>query len=104
MAATYSTLGTIATQPDFQNRVNVAMQTAALAVYNESGTVTGHAARAAFASKVANGNFNLVAACFSVLTGTAVGANAVVGTSGNGILDSDIQNQVNAAWNCFAGA
>jgi|SRR5262249_51958670 len=104
MAATYSDLGTICEQPDFQRRVAVAMNVAAVNIYSEPGTTTGHAARAAFSTKVANGNYNLQAACFAVMQSATIQAGASPTVVGNGILDTDLQTQVNGIWNALAGA
>lgn len=89
---------------EFQQRVNYAMSVAAVAVYSESTGTTGHAIRAAFATRVLNGNFNLVAACFAVLTNPTIAAEAVPGQSGNNIPDADIQFAINSIWNALAGA
>lgn len=101
--ATYSTLGFIATLTDLQNRVGIAMSSAAVAIYNESNTVTGHTARAAYATKVLNGNYNLPAVCLAVLINSTIQSEAQ-NIAGNNILDSDIQFQVNSIWNALAGA
>lgn len=97
------TPGTIS-QSEFQQRVNYAMSVAAVAVYNESAGTTGHAARAAFATRVLSGNFNLIATCYAVLTNPTIGAEAVPGQPGNGIPDADIQFAINSIWNALAGA
>jgi hypothetical protein len=102
--ATYSTLGQIAYQPDFQNRVAIAMNSAAVSIYNESNTVTGHTARAAFANKVLTGNYNLLASCLGVLVNSTIQGEASGTTVGNNIPDTDIQFQVNSIWNALAGA
>lgn len=104
MAATFSQLGQIASQPDFQNRVAIAMMNTAIAVYNEGSGVTGHAARALYATKVLNGNYALTQAIEGVLTSSTIIAEATVATAGNGIADADISNQISAMWNALAGA
>jgi len=104
MAATFSQLGEIAGHPDFIRRVNVAMNNAALNVYNESSTTPGHQARASFATKVVNGQYNLEAAVYGILTGTAIINEANPAIPGDGIADADISTEVAAAWNVFAGA
>lgn len=104
MAASYAQLGDIAGQPEFRRRVNVGMSTAATAIYNEASTVTGHVARAAYATKVTNGNFNLDAAVWLVLSDPTVQSNAVTNVPGNGITDAAIENAISADWNCMAGA
>lgn len=102
--ATYSILGQIATQPDFQSRVAVALNSAAVSVYSESTSTTGHVARALYATKVLTGQYNLHAACFGVLVNSTIQSEAVQGTVGNAIPDSDIQFQINSIWNALAGA
>lgn len=103
--ATFSQLGQIAPTVNFANRVRIAMQTAAAAVYSEVNTTPGHAARVAYATKVANGTYNLGEACFLVLTNSTIAAEAVVTTTpDNAIPDADIQFAVNSFWNLLAGA
>lgn len=102
--ASYSVLGQIATQPDFQNRVAFAMNSAAVSVYNEAGSTTGHVARALYATKVLTGQYSLSAACLGVLVNSTIQGEAVQNTVGNAIPDSDIQFQVNSIWNALAGA
>lgn len=102
--ATYSQLGQLALTADFQSRVGYAMNVAAEAVYTEVNTVTGHAARAAYATKVVNGNYSLAAACLLVLTNSTIAAEASLTTAGNSVPDSDIQFSVNSVWNTLAGA
>lgn len=102
--ATFAQLGTIATSGEYQQRVAYAMGVAAAAVYAEGTGVTGHVARAAFATKVANGTYNLPAAAILVLSNSTIAAEAVVTGSGNSIPDTDIQFSVNSLWNVLAGA
>jgi hypothetical protein len=109
--ATFAQLGQLVTQnpTEFQSRVNYAMCVAAINVYAEGTGVTGHAARAAFSTRVLTGNFNLIGACFAVLTNPTISAEATLPAqgqppNGNGIPDSDIQFAVNSIWNALAGA
>lgn len=105
MAASYADLGQISRSDEFQRRVSIAMNNAAAAVYSEAGTVTGHAARAAFGSKVASGSYNLQACCLAVLSqATIMNEASLLTTPGNAIPDTDLQNAVNSLWNLFAGA
>lgn len=104
MTASFSALGQIAGQPDFQQRVNIAMNEAAINIYNEATTTPGHALRAEFSTKVTNGQYNLIAACNAVLTGSAVMANANPSIPGNGIADADLSTEIAAMWNTLAGA
>lgn len=103
MAANFAQLAQIAASQEFQQRVGYAMNVAASNVYSEAGTVTGHGVRATFATKVANGNFNLGAAALAVLTNATIAAEASIGVSLNTIPDSDIQFAVNSLWNILAG-
>lgn len=102
--ATLSVLGQIAGQPDFINRIAVSMSAAAIAIYNEGTGVTGHVARAAFATKVLNGTYSLSAAVLGVLASATIQGEAVVNVAGNAIADADINNQISAMWNALAGA
>jgi hypothetical protein len=102
--ATFIALGQIAATPEFQSRVAYSMGVAAAAVYSEVNTVTGHAARAAYAVKVANGSYNLASAAMVVLGNSTIAAEANNGISGNAIPDADIQFAVNSLWNMLAGA
>lgn len=102
--ATFAQLGTIATQGEYQQRVGYAMGVAAAAVYAESTGITGHVARAAFATKVANGTYSLPAAAIMVLSNSTIAGEAVITGSGNSIPDSDIQFAVNSLWNVMSGA
>lgn len=104
MAATFSDLGTIAKDANFQARVNYAMLVAAVNVYAEVATTTGHAQRKAFALLVFFGNYNPVQACAMVLTNATIAAEAVLATTPSfAIPDGDIQFAVNSLWNDFAG-
>ena len=105
MALSYADAGQLAKTDEFLRRVAYAMQSAAVAVYSEQGTVTGHAARAAYATKVSNGTFDLATAALVVLTNASILAEGnLTTTPGNGIPDSDIQFAVNSVWNLLAGA
>ncbi len=104
MPASYSDMGAICSQPDFPRRVAVAMGIAAVAIYSEVSTTPGHPARAAYATKVANGNYNLASVCFAVMQSTNIQNTATLSTVGNGISDTDIQTEVNGIWNALAGA
>jgi polyferredoxin len=104
MAASFLQLAQIANSQTFQQRVSYAMSVGAATVYNEASTVTSHNARAAYASKVANGNYNLQAAAAAVLSNATIAAEAVNdGSQGNAIPDSDIQFAVNSLWNLLTG-
>lgn len=104
MAATFSDLGTIAKDANFQQRVGYALMVAGVNVYAESAGTAGHPARLAFALRVFNGTNNLQAACQMVLTNATIAAEANVATTpAFAIPDSDIQFAVNSLWNDLAG-
>jgi hypothetical protein len=104
MAASYSQLGEVCSHPDFQSRVNVAMNSCALSVYDEASTTAGHAARAAFATKVMNGTYNLPAACFAIVSGSTIANEADPTLPGDGVKDADILTEVYTVWDCLSGA
>lgn len=79
----------------FQQRVLVAVETAATDVQSESTGTVNHTNRANYATKVLNAPLSyLEPFCFAVVTNAAI-------TSGS--LDSDIQFEVNSLWNAMAG-
>lgn len=102
--ATFSDLGAIAKDSNFQSRVQYAMMVAAVNVYSEAAGTPGHPARSAFAVRVINGQFSILTACLAVLTNATIAAEAnLVTTPGFAIPDGDIQFSVNSLWNDFAG-
>lgn len=103
--ANFTGCAQISWQADFQQRVGYALNVAAINAYNEVGTVTGHAARAIFATKVLNGQYNLEAMALAVLTNSTIATegNSAV-QPGNSIPDSDIQFAVNSIFSALAGA
>lgn len=104
MAATFSDLGTIAKDANFQARVGFAMMTAAVNVYAEATNTTGHPQRRALALQVFTGAFGVGTMCIAVLTNATIAAEAVLATTpGFAIPDGDIQFAVNSLWNDFAG-
>lgn len=96
--ATYDQLQQIAATFAFQQRVKLAVLLTAQDVYTEVNTVTGHAARALFATKVLlNTGDDLSTLAMTVLiTSTTIIAEANP--------DADISNAVSAIWNSMAGA
>lgn len=104
LADTFSDLGQVAKQADFQARVAYALNVAAVAAYNEAGTVAGHAARAAYATKVLNGQADIPAVALAVLTNSTIAAEANSAAAGNSIPDSDIQFSINSLFSALAGA
>lgn len=66
---------------------------------------TQHARRAAYASNIGSGNYNLPAACYAVLGNSTIAAEANPATTPDfAIADADIQFAVNSLWNMLAGA
>lgn len=104
--ASYSDLAQIAQQSAFQNRVRVALFSAAVAAYTESAQTTGHAARSAYAVKVLNGQYDLLSAANAVLTNLTIDAEATADGSvaNNAIPDGDLQFSMNSVYNGLAGA
>jgi hypothetical protein len=92
----------------FLDRVQYSMCRIALQVCAEASTVTGHAARRAFAQSVLGNPAAAATACAVALVG-AVNLTAPVTTINpdktvsSGASDADIDSQVNSLWNSFAG-
>ncbi len=103
--ADYDDLITIAGNNGFQNRVKYALTSAAVSVYNEASSSTGHAARVAYAKSVIAGNYNLAPASLAVLTNSTIGSEAVLAHPPDfSIPDSDLQFAVNSLWNALSNA
>ncbi len=103
--ASYDDLITIAGNNGFQNRVKYALTSAAVSVYNELSSTTGHTARVAYATGIIQGSYNLAPASLAVLTNTSIAAEATIGSAPDfAIPDSDIQFAVNSLWNALATA
>ncbi len=100
----YSDLVQIAGNSAFQDRVKFALCSAAVSVYNELSSTTGHAQRVAFATGIIQGNYNLAPAAMAVLTNTTIASEATMATPGFGIPDTDIQFAINSVWNALANA
>jgi hypothetical protein len=102
--ATFDQLNVIAADSGFQQRVRLAMVTAAIAVYNEAANTPGHATRSAYAVKVINGNVNMQAMALATLTNLTIGAEADPTKPPDfATPDADIHFQVNSMWNSVAG-
>ena len=103
--ADYDDLITIAGNNGFQNRIKYALTSAAVSVYNELSSTTGHSARVSYAVSIINGNYNLAPASLAVLTNPTIAAEATLSSAPDfGIPDSDIQFAVNSLWNALANA
>ena len=100
--ATFSDLGAIARDPNFQQRVSYALTAAAVAVCAEVETTPRHPARVAFAIRVFGGDYNVFTTCLMVLTNATVASEAVLAAPGFSISDADIQSAVNSLWNNFS--
>ncbi len=103
--ASYDDLIKIAGNNGFQNRIKYALTSAAVSVYNESSSTTGHTLRVAYAERVVQGNYNLEPATLAVLTNTSIATEASISSAPDfAIPDSDIQFAVNSLWNALANA
>lgn len=79
----------------FQQRILVAMDTAATNVQAEATSTPNHTNRADYATKVLNApRLYLEPFCFAVVTNVAITAAS---------LDSDIQFAVNSLWSAMSG-
>jgi hypothetical protein len=119
MAASRSDMYLLSQEPTFQNRVQAAMLTAAIAIANEGYAVVFHQQRSAQATNVilsprgVSGGYNYtVLFANTVATDTSVIADATVAgtvvlTSGNVaaqgalVTDAHIDAAVSAQWNAF---
>lgn len=103
--ASYDDLIAISGNNGFIGRVRYALTSAAVSVYNEASTTTGHAQRLALASQVIQGGYNPGSAALPVLTNAAIAAEATLATAPDfGIPDTDLQFAVNSLWNALANA
>lgn len=104
--ASYSDLGQLTLQTNFQNRVRVALFLAAVSAYTENVDATGHAARSAYAVKVLNGQYDILSAAYAVLTNPTISGEATAdgAVANNGIPDGDLQFSMNSVYNGLAGA
>ena len=103
--ADYDDLITIAGNNGFQNRIKYALTSAAISVYNEQSSTTGHTARVAYATSVIQGSYNLPSVTLAVLTNSTISAEATLSSAPDfGIPDTDLQFAVNSLWNALANA
>lgn len=102
--ASYSDIAIAATSNDLRRRVEYALTIAALNVYAEGKATAAHQARAAYATKVLNGDYNLNAAVLGVLTDKNIAAEADSSTADNSVSDGMMQFAVNSIFNALAGA
>lgn len=102
--ASLTDLGYIAQDAHFQQRVNLAAVNAALAVMAEANTVTAHALRVTFATKILSGSANVLLLAYGILENSTISAEAVITTAPDfAIPDSDIQFAMTTIFNAFAG-
>ncbi len=103
--ANYDDLMTIALNSRFQDRIKYALTSAAVSVFNEASSTTGHTARVEYADGIIRGSYNLGPASLAVLTNTTIASEANLAHAPDfSIPDSDIQFAVNSLWDAFAGA
>ncbi len=103
--ASYDDLITIAGNNGFQNRIKYALTQAAVSVYNELSSTTGHTQRVAYAESIIQGSYNLAPAALAVLTNSTIAAEATLSSApGFGIPDADMQFAVNSLWDALANA
>ena len=102
--ANYDGINQIAGNLGFQGRIKCAMMSAAISVYNESSTSSGHIPRVVYAVNVINGNYNIAQATLAVLMNATIASEANTTPPDFSIPDSDIQFAVNSLWNALAGA
>ena len=89
---------------NFQKRCRLRFMTAAIAVANESSTVTNHTQRLAFAGALFNNTVGLEMLSMVVLASSINRANCLANPAADGgnILDSDIDNQVTSTFTGIA--
>lgn len=102
--ALFSDIATTAHDETFRRRVVYALTVAAINAYAEAGTVPGHAARAAFATKLLSSQFDVQGAVWGVLTNSTIAGEEVSTITGAGVPDADIQFAANSIYNALAGA
>lgn len=84
-----------ALRQDFIARVGAAICLAAQSIYSEAGGTTGHAARAAFATKVALAPTAYLSQFSEILAAQGIDHAST---------DTQIDNMIASVWNTFAGA
>jgi hypothetical protein len=95
MSADYTSAFTLAQDPTFRGRVEIAMVTAAIAIMAEASTMPGHPNRVVFAAAVLSAPDTYVARfTLAVVQNVAIASNST---------DSDIQFTVNSVFNALAG-
>lgn len=103
MAASYSDVGSIASNTNFQARVDYAMMTAAIAACAEVNTTPSHTLRVTYAQKVLLGTYSVQRAAVAILTNLTLLGEANLITPTFGIPDLDLQVSANSNFNALAG-
>ncbi len=103
--ASFDNLLAVAGSDAYQQRVKYAMTVAAVNVYAETSSTTGHGARAVLASRVIGGGYgDYPAAALVTLTNATLASEATTIPPDFGIPDGDLQFAVNSLWNALANA
>lgn len=103
--ASFDTLLSVAGNNAYQQRVKYAMAVAAVNVYAEASSTTGHQSRAILAADVISGRHGDYAAVALVtLTNATLASEATTTPPDFGIPDGDLQFTVNSLWNALANA
>lgn len=101
--ATYKQLMVLADDQNFQNRVKIAMQSAAIDVMAESTATTAHITRKTYAGKILDGTASVYQFTVGVLVNGTISGEVTAGSSDSAVPDSDVQFVVNSEFNAFAG-
>lgn len=103
--ASFDILLSVAGNNAYQQRVKYAMTVAAVNVYAELSSTTGHQARGTLAGKVIQGGYgDYAAAALVTLTNATLASEATTNPPDFGIPDGDLQFAVNSLWNALANA
>lgn len=108
MAATTDQQIALGDDSRFRQRVRALMLQVAGAVYAEAGATPNHAARALFASKVANDpgmadRLTTVIATRTNLAASTVTYDFATRSVATSATDAEISSQISTDWNLFAG-
>lgn len=87
----------------FQQRINFALTSAAIAVTSEAADTAGHAMRTAYAAKVLAGQANLPQVALAVLTNVTIAGELQLAAEDFAIPDSDILFAINTLFSGLAG-
>src|SRR5689334_11831489 len=106
--ATTNELIALGNDANFRQRVRALFLLEGAVIYNEAGSVTNHAARANFASKIAQNPGLIDSLVPALVQRTNLVASAVTyDFNGQKVVtdasDAAIRSQINSDWNYFAG-